>query len=131
MIGRNKIHHYKCFENRKKALLVQTDCLQNLPQCDCAKLVPRWIFATEELASHSHSGSTASAGNHTHTFYAAYPANNPGICDSGSGMIHAFTGTTSANGNHSHSLTINSTGNSVAHNNMQPYLVVYRFQRSA
>lgn len=41
----------------------------------------------------------------------------------------AWTGATSSNGKHSHSITIQNAGDSQAHNNMQPSLVVYMFQR--
>lgn len=42
----------------------------------------------------------------------------------------SWTGRTSTNGNHAHSFTTNNTGGGQAHNNMQPSIVVYMFQRT-
>lgn len=41
-----------------------------------------------------------------------------------------WSGNTSWNGEHSHNFTTNNTGGNQAHNNMQPSLVVYMFQRT-
>lgn len=40
-------------------------------------------------------------------------------------------GTTLSAGNHSHTININNTGSSQSHNNMQPYLAVYMWKRTA
>ncbi len=42
----------------------------------------------------------------------------------------SWSGRTSVDGNHAHSFTTDNTGGGVAHNNMQPSLVVYMFQRT-
>ena len=43
----------------------------------------------------------------------------------------ATLGKTASNGSHTHTVTTNNNGNNVAHNNMQPYIVVYRYRRKA
>ena len=113
------------------------------------------ILTTEELAAHNHSGSTGSAGSHYHQQYAnlsATPQNaNTGININSSqypaatgwrdgwGESYSTTGTgtsptvgrTSNTGNHTHTVSIGNSGNNTAHNNMQPYLVIYRYRRTA
>lgn len=42
----------------------------------------------------------------------------------------SWTGNTSSNGEHTHSFTTNNAGGGQAHNNMQPSIVVYMFQRT-
>ena len=42
-----------------------------------------------------------------------------------------WTGVTSTNGGHTHTVTVDKAGQGVAHNNMQPYLAVYMWQRTA
>lgn len=43
----------------------------------------------------------------------------------------AWTGATSSDGGHTHTVTVEKSGQGVAHNNMQPYLAVYMWQRIA
>ena len=44
---------------------------------------------------------------------------------------HNHTASTNTTGNHSHTININNTGSSQSHNNMQPYLTVYMWKRTA
>ena len=87
-------------------------------------------LSTGEMPSHGHNGSTSTAGDHAHSvstlvsgsrFVGGHSNNN---CTWG-------TATTSSSGSHSHTVNISSTGGGQSHNNMQPYKVIYRWQRTA
>ena len=91
------------------------------------------IIAVGELPSHNHSGSTNWAGEHTHQFQLYGPngdthMNFPSDYDTN---YARNKGTTLSAGNHSHTININNTGSSQSHNNMQPYLAVYMWKRTA
>ena len=84
------------------------------------------VLTTDELATHTHTGSAASAGAHTHTGNWANLTGtngNPGtsfkLCTDVEG------GTTSSNGAHTHTLSLDSAGSNTAHNNLQPYMTLY------
>lgn len=84
-----------------------------------------------ELPTHNHSGSTNTTGEHTHTFAvtsdeSGNDSNKPTV-----GYNNAGTYTTSSAGNHSHTLTINNTGNNQSHNNIQPYIAIFIWKRTA
>ena len=112
-------------------------------------------ISTEELASHNHPGSISSTGSHTHHLFGgkgtlnvndgwaplgtnevaassvsnsdrneAYVLNPP----SSGGATLGISGAAGASGA---SITVGNRGSNVKHNNMQPYLVIYRFRRSA
>ena len=84
-----------------------------------------------EMPSHGHSGSTSTNGAHSHTVttfnvFGKINGNSyDGYC------IGSTNRTTSTDGNHQHSLSIDNTGGGAAHNNMQPYLSVYMWERTA
>lgn len=109
-----------------------------------------------ELPKHNHSASTASAGAHTHTastnstgghahnyvcYKTAEAVYNVGggshIMNVGSTLAttsagtHSHTVTIASADAHTHTVTVNNTGSGSAMNNMQPYLAVYMWKRTA
>lgn len=87
------------------------------------------ILPVGELPSHNHTASTNIAGEHTHGYInGAQASGTKGDWDSDGARNTVQT--TSA-GNHNHTVTISNTGNNNAHNNMQPYLTVYMWKRTA
>lgn len=109
-----------------------------------------------ELPEHNHSASTASAGAHTHTastnstgdhahnyvcYKTAEAVYNVGggshIMNVGSTLAttsagtHSHTVTIASADAHTHTVTVNNTGSGSAMNNMQPYLAVYMWKRTA
>ena len=84
-----------------------------------------------ELATHSHSASSSSTGAHSHG-----AAGNRGWDGTSKFGFSDQTNTsatlnTNSSGSHSHTITVKNTGSNAAHNNMQPYLTVYIWQRTA
>ena len=89
-----------------------------------------------ELQSHNHSASTNTTGEHSHSVQCNAPHNDP-VWSNGNILGRAETKyginsyTTSNSGNHTHNIVINSTGEGQAHNNLQPYISCYIWQRTA
>lgn len=78
-----------------------------------------------QLPAHSHTGTTSTNGEHTHTLPTA---NNIGGITAFSGQSPAAdTFPTSAAGAHNHTFTTENTGSGEAHNNLQPSIVVPSF----
>ena len=85
-------------------------------------------LTTNELPTHSHSGSTGQSGAHTHTVASS---NNSGY-NFLSGTTYLASGTTvttSSAGSHGHTLTIGSTGGGQAFSILNPYQAVNIWQR--
>lgn len=86
-------------------------------------------LTVSELPAHSHTGTTDSAGNHTHVLNigAGDDSNNSAIngqppTADGNNVTNSYN--TNAAGVHTHTFTTNSTGSGDAHNNMQPFIVL-------
>ena len=93
-----------------------------------------------EIPSHNHTASTNTTGNHHHgTVWTEGNYNVWGLYNSstnhrGMGAGNDYDNAlpnTSTDGNHSHTVNISNTGSNQSHNNLQPYLVVYIWQRTA
>jgi hypothetical protein len=85
------------------------------------------------VVAHTHTGSTSTAGNHTHSNgrSTAFDTGSTGSAlGDGRGFIQNNAGLSAA-GNHNHSFTTNSTGSSGTNANLQPYITVYLWKRTA
>ena len=97
---------------------------------------------TSSEGGHTHTGTTSSNGNHSHTIplsngtngsggrYPNYSSDYAGPITTSEKGAHTHTFTTSSNGTHTHTITVSNTGGGSAHNNMQPYLSVYMWERT-
>lgn len=86
-------------------------------------------LTTKEMPSHNHSGSTSSAGAHTHTAKVCIASSTDGTMAFGHIYIGNVTHTTSSAGAHSHSVSIRNTGNGKAFSILNPYIVRYMWER--
>lgn len=88
-----------------------------------------------EMSSHNHSGSTSANGNHNHNVRLKVEGSGAGrgFLDTSSGSAKYTTGyhTEYNKGNHNHSFTTNSSGGDQSHNNLQPYIIVHMWVRTA
>ncbi len=82
-----------------------------------------------ELPEHSHIASISTTGNHTHTLNVVDDERSAGNYAAGGASFQNGTATTNSSGNHTHTIVINNTGLSQAHNNLQPYISIYIWER--
>jgi microcystin-dependent protein len=88
-------------------------------------------LTTDQMPSHAHTGSTASAGAHTHT--ASGSAGGVFVQSGGDTLsaTHSDIVETSSAGAHTHSVTINNTGGGVAHPNIQPTILLNKIIKAS
>jgi hypothetical protein len=82
------------------------------------------------VVSHTHTASTNTTGAHTHTWDRTVVGNTATGTDTAGNYSTSATNTSSA-GSHSHTVTVDSTGSSGTNANLQPYIVVYMWKRTA
>jgi hypothetical protein len=90
------------------------------------------------VVSHTHTNSVSSAGNHAHSVDGVAGSSTETGLPPISGLSLTTTATfvagsvsTSTAGAHTHDVTINSTGSSGTNANLQPYITVYMWKRTA
>lgn len=85
-----------------------------------------------QVPSHSHSGTTNNAGNHSHSTTAQVAIKTSSTVGLRTQYNDAFSwgavGTTT-NGDHNHTFGTNAQGGDGSHNNIQPSVVVYMWKR--
>lgn len=86
------------------------------------------------VVSHSHTGSSSSAGSHNHDVRWDTNSGNSrtGIGGGSNGALAAVEqGLLSSSGAHTHSVTVDATGSSGTNANLQPYITVAMWKRTA
>lgn len=87
------------------------------------------------LVSHTHTGNTSTAGAHVHTMVfernQADHAISGNVGDNGTLGATRIAGSMSTEGDHNHSFTTDSSGSSATNANLQPYITVAMWKRTA
>lgn len=87
-----------------------------------------------QMPIHNHPGQTSVNGNHAHSYSVPY---NTQLTHYGQYARVAWEGTqelgrvTSVSGDHQHNVSTDNRGGNQPHSNLQPYIVIYRWRRTA
>lgn len=92
-----------------------------------------WTGSTSSAGAHSHTITVNNGGAHSHTASAATTgAHTHSVSGTAaSAGAHTHTMTVNSAGAHTHSVTVGNTGGSQSHTNMPPYLAVNMWRRTA
>lgn len=90
-------------------------------------------LTSTEMPTHSHTGTTGSAGVHTHPTRSSGDAGGSTLAfmRSGNSGVVIGGGMVDDEGAHTHGFTTATTGGGGAHNNLQPYITCYMWKRTA
>lgn len=93
-------------------------------------------LSVEEQPEHNHTAICNTAGEHSHTLSINNSYNsdffpNQDLFSRGENKSGIGTKSTNISGSHSHIVNISNSGGGKSHNNMQPYIAVYMWMRTA
>lgn len=100
-------------------------------------------LSIDEIPAHSHSANSNVTGSHTHAdnwrslgtppggYHKELNGLAPGNSFGDVGVGRTNNATIPAAGNHSHTITIGNTGGGWAHNNLQPYITKFLWERTS
>lgn len=93
------------------------------------------VLSTTEIPPHNHTATIAEAGAHAHSYHRFVQNPKPEIDSRRLSYDNIRNGSerqqTDSSGSHTHTITINNTGGGAAHNNLQPFVVVNMWRRTA
>ena len=95
-------------------------------------------LTVNEMPSHSHTASSNSTGEHTHSLSIKWGTQGSASWNAFGKSYNNYSWvddpssySIGTNGAHSHIVTVNNTGGGAAHNNMPPYVAYYCWERTA